>query len=388
MSTCPVCNTTGLQPFIDFDDVPVSGLFGNGPEAQVPHRRLAFDYCPSCCLVTQQPEPQRAIDYTGVARATARQLPAYAAVMIDRLVIDGTAGQVIEVGCNDGTFLNALRAAGFTRLLGIEPSQALAAHVSQLGHEVIQQPLDLALAESVVASRGTADILVCRHTLEHVPAPLGFLRALRHLLRPDGLVCIEVPSLLPVIESLHIHEIWDEHISYFLPENLAYALSVAGFTIEQIIVEPYREMQNIVVWARAGQSVVLPPPQLPRALALCAHFDARWQAKRESLLALVAASPSPRVAMGASHPQTNFLNFSGISALIDCAIDDDPLKCGRWLPLGSRTVPIFPSTELSQRVANGTLLLTGFGYPQWMVNASQAGCSASEVIDVTRELFG
>jgi len=385
VSTCPVCNTHGLHPFIVFDDVPVSGLFGDGPESQVPHRRLAFDYCPCCCLVTQQPEPERTIDYTGVARATARQLPAYAEVMIEHLHAAGPGARLIEVGCNDGTFLNALRSAGFTRLLGVEPSQALAAQVAAQGHAVVQKPLDLELAAELVANEGPADTVVCRHTLEHVPAPLEFLQALRHLLRPRGLVCIEVPSLLPVIESLHIHEVWDEHISYFLPENLAYALNKSGFSIETISIEPYREMQNIVVWARAIDIPDEMPsvPLLPRSLALCASFSDRWQACRRQLFTLIEGSMRPRVALGASHPQANFLNFSGLSALIDALIDDDPAKRQCWLPLCGGSVPIHPSSELPLLLAGGTLLLTGFGYPAWMSKASQVAQSLNvDCIDI------
>jgi hypothetical protein len=147
-------------------------------------------------------------------------------------------------------------------------------------------------------------------------------------------------------------------------------------------------MQNIVMWARAADVHENIVPASARRLQQCASFNQQWQARAEQLVQKVMASPSPRVAMGASHPQANFLNFSGLSHLVDCVIDDDPTKQNKWLPLCGNCVPIQPGSALAEQAAGGTLLLTGFGYPGWMENATQAVAgSAAMCIDIAEYSF-
>ncbi|MBI4983951.1 MAG: class I SAM-dependent methyltransferase [Rhodocyclales bacterium] len=258
-------------------------------------------------------------------------MPAYACAIVDRLRQEKPESLVVEVGCNDGTFLGELRSAGFTRRLGVEPSQALAATARGAGHEVATCALGADTATTIVSKYGHADLLVCRHTLEHVPQPLAFLAALRSLLAPNGLACIEVPSLAPVIDRLHGEELWDEHLTYFLPHNLTAALASTGLAVEAITVAPHLDMENIVAWVRLSDRTV------------------------------TAASPSTAV-----------LNFTGLTDCIDAVVDDAPSKVGYSLPLGKRMVQIHAMVELPRLVAGGTLLLTGFGYPRWIAAATAA----------------
>lgn len=387
---CPLCSKPGLRPFATFPNIPATGILCTTATDTVPHRDLVFDYCPHCACITQCNNSSPMIDYSQVARPTARQLPDYAKSLLMRLREEDPDALVVEVGCNDGTFLSELRSAGFTRRLGIEPSQTLAAIVRDAGHTVMACTFDAEVAQACVEQRGTAGIVVCRHTLEHVPQPLAFLAALRALLTPGGLACIEVPSLSPIIERLHAHELWDEHLTYFLPENLTAAIINSGFAIEAVTTEPHRGMQNIVVWARAISTAVPTNsgfPCNPEAAALCARFSGRWHAVAERLRTMVSAAPSPRVVLGASHPQANLLNFCGLANLVDVAIDDDPVKTGRWLPLGNRAVPIRPSLSLTEAVHDGTLLLTAFGYPEWMARTrAMAENHNVAVIDLTSSL--
>lgn len=379
---CPLCATPGLRPFAAIDafrGVPTSGLLCDDPDTPVRRRDLAYDYCPACSAVTQRIDVLQTIDYANVTRSTARQLPDYARRLIARMRREKPNGLVVEVGCNDGTFLTGMRTAGYTRCLGIEPSEALAATARAAGHDVTQCPLNADTALEFVALHGLPDIVICRHTLEHVPQPLAFLAALRSLLAADGLACIEVPSLAPLIERLHIEELWDEHLTYFLPHNLAAALNASGWGVESLTIEPHRGMENLVVWARKTRTVAILKPDR-EAAALCASFGERWRDAAERLRDAVAAAPRPRVAMGASHPQANFINFSGLADLVDATIDDDPAKAGRYLPLIGHNIPIHASSTLPQIVTGGTLLLTGFGYPQWMVAAQAAVQSRAKVV--------
>jgi SAM-dependent methyltransferase len=379
---CVICKSTAMQPFARFSNVPISGHFCRTIQEKVPERDLVFDYCPQCAFVSQRLS-NISINYSNVARSTARQIPGYTKKIIGDLIANSSSGLLVEVGCNDGTFLNLLRQEGFFRLLGVEPSRKLAAQVRQQGHEVFSSLLEEESSREIVRKYGKAQSVVCRHTLEHVPHPLDFLRAVRLLLDKGGLLMLEVPSLRPIIDQMHVHEMWDEHVSYFLPDNLVSLLIKAGFLIERVSVKPHLKMENIVVLARAGVDCSTELPNMRREVKACRDFSTRWQNVRLQMLELVRGSPRPLVFMGASHPQSNLLNFSGISPWVDCAIDDDPSKAGLWLPLQGSKVPIWPMAKLKEAVTGGTLLLTGFGYPRWMKEASEvAKGHAAATLDI------
>lgn len=383
---CPICQQAGLQPMIEFDDIPVTGIYPVAADARVSIRRLEFGYCPHCAGVMQLPGRLPPMDYTHIDRPTARQLPSYVDAIVERIATVGRSGSlVIEVGCNDGDLLTRLRRAGCTALLGIEPSAHLAALAQASGHTVEALPLTAANAGTFNHRYGLADAVVCRHTLEHVRSPRRFLNALRMLLKPGGHLAIEVPSLAPIIERMHVHELWDEHVSYFLPGNLTALLQASGFEQVGVTIERLRDSDSIVCAARAGESRAADFSADAATVARCAGFRDVWQARSTQLQRTVAELPRPVVALGASHPQANFLNFSGIASTVDVAIDDDPFKVGKYLPLLNHNAPILPSAMLAEKSAGGTVLLTSFGYPDWMNEARRTVAGSAIVLDVRPE---
>lgn len=373
---CIVCDARERRGLVDFGRIPRTGGFLSDPSETVPSRRLRFDYCTGCGLVSQVDDGGYSADYTHVNRGTERQLPAYADRLIDSLAADGAArdGLIIEVGSNDGTFLSSLERAGFRHRLGIEPSQALADIARSRGHAVEAVHLDAATAPSLRAAHGTAAAVVCRHTLEHVPAPKALLEAMAMLLAPGGRLLLEVPDSTTILDDLFGHELWDEHLTYFCAPHIRTLLARTGFDVEVVDMASHLGSRNVVAWARRSGSTGAAAPdasEAARLAAMCGRFDGRWRAFGEALQKSLQECPRPVLAAGASHPQTNFLHFTGLASLVDGLLDDDPAKIGRHVPL-ARPVPVMSCAALDGH-EGGTLLLTGFGYRGWMDRLRETG---------------
>jgi hypothetical protein len=275
-------------------------------------------------------------------------------------------GLIIEIGANDGTFLNILAQSGFPRRLGIEPSQALSALCERSGHAVVNLHLDEQSAHSLRASHGPAAAIICRHTLEHVPSPAALLRAMAVMLDEGGTLFLEVPDTDPVVGELRGFELWDEHLFYFSISNLRQILSACGFSVQSADVVSHRGSRNIVCWARRtlnGSDATL-RQDAAALVRQCGEFGRRWSDFRRPLQEQSRHWRAPVIAMGASHPQSNFLHFSRIGNVVSGLLDEDPEKIGRWVALPQAT-PIFHPRELQQRLGNGTLLLSAFGYEAW-----------------------
>jgi SAM-dependent methyltransferase len=309
------------------------------------------------------------LDYGEIERDTARQLPDYSDEILGSLADFGVAPDdlVIEVGANDGTFLRALGAAGYRRLIGVEPSRRLAARAAAAGLTIHNDFFGRACAADLIARHGLARAVICRHTLEHVPDIGDLTAGLAAILAPGGLCFIEVPDTDWIVSQLFAHEIWDEHISYFRAESLTRLAGTVGLTPVRLKRTRFRDTCNLLCWSVRGP---IPPGMVQDLMANATSpadlmdFQSRWDAFAARLRHLVDAAARPIVAIGASHIQLNFLNFAGLDGCIDLLIDDDPVKAGHCAPLAS-AVPIHLTSDVLASLRTGTVLRTAFPYPAW-----------------------
>jgi SAM-dependent methyltransferase len=367
--TCPCCDASQFEGLLDFGRVPVSGFFRADPTEPLISVPLALELCGSCGMVRQRRSAAER-DYSDLTRPTARQFPAYWDELISTLkwLGVGTDELILEIGCNDGSLLERLRAAGFRRLLGVEPSHRLAESGCRRGLIVVNDYFGPEIVASLVAVHGPARAVICRHTLEHVPDPLGFLRALRDCLDARcGAALIEVPDSAVIPEQMNLYEFWDEHLYYFGAENLVRLVERAGMNVLRLERQPHLDTRNLLAWCGAAdkQQLARRPSVYPDAVTLWQELPAKWLAYRRQLAGAVRAAPRPLYLIGASHPQCNFANYFGIGLLVDHFIDDDPVKIGRFPSIAEGRASIISTADFEATARSGTVLKTGFGYPQW-----------------------
>jgi len=365
---CNVCLSEALGALIDFGDVPRSGYLLPSARARPPSVRLAFDYCHRCGLIQQQPSGGQTIvaDYSYVNRRTERQLPEYADTIIHSLKSNPAAVEqlIIEVGANDGTFLNELARNGFRRLVAVEPSKALATICRDAGHAVENLHLDETTARAITSRRGRAKVVVCRHTLEHVPDPVSLLQSMRQLLDEEGMLFVEVPDSTTIFDNLRGYELWDEHVHGFTTSSLEVALERAGLEAARTLVLTHRHARNVLAWAHPTVTRRQKTRSNGASVQL-GSFARRWRDYAKSLAVEAESWKRPVLAIGASHPQTNFLLFTGLGQHTCGFIDDDQSKIGLYAAV-PEPQPIFSSAQISEKFESATILMTAFGYEAWM----------------------
>jgi SAM-dependent methyltransferase len=369
-SQCPACSCDSFDQLIDLGRVPHSGQFLTRPDDTFGAIELAFDYCPCCALLRQRSRDDDSHDYTHVSRGTSRQLPAYSFHLADSLRRHGVAAGdlIIEVGANDGAFLDILTNIGFRNLVGIEPSRACAAASIEKGHKIEITHLTEPVATALRARHGGARAVICRHTLEHVPDPLGLLAAMKTLLAAGGLLFVEIPNAYAIFRDMRCHELWDEHLHIMTPGNLSLMVLRAGFNVINTIVWPHLSSTNILLWAHlnpATPSAPVSPETSSKDVLLCSDFEGRWNTLSNRVAAELAECQQPIAAIGASHPQSNYLLYTKLGDRIAFLVDDDPSKVGRYSPV-PQPAPIISTAQFSAGPPPGTVLRTAFGYDDWM----------------------
>ncbi len=332
---------------------------------------LRFELCAACGLVRQSDGAPR--DYSGTDRATARQFPSYGDKLIATLKSMGVGldDLVLDIGSNDGSFLEALRGAGFTRLVGVEPSRRLAEDGRARGFSVEDDYFGPQMVPRLLASHGRARAAVCRHTIEHVPDPLAFVSALRECLNPEtGIALIEVPDGSAIPELGNVYEFWDEHLYCFCAENLARLAERAGMRIHAIEVQPHLDTRNLLLWCGMGEGAGSTGGGRD-CVTLWRRVEQDWTGFRARLQAAVKVAPRPLYLIGGSHSQYNFANYAGIGALVDRFIDDDGAKIGRFPPVAEGSPSIISTAQFEASARGGSVLRTGFGYPKWTARVSE-----------------
>ncbi|MEI6724502.1 MAG: class I SAM-dependent methyltransferase, partial [Betaproteobacteria bacterium] len=309
-------------------------------------------------------------DYAEVTRATALQFPAYVHDLVAKLSGSGIGANdlVLEVGANDGMFLDVLRTAGFRRVVGVEPSQQLATAARARGHSVVCDYFGPDLVPRLASEFGAARAVICRHTLEHVPEPLGFVRALRQCLADEGSIAlVEIPDGSAIPDLMNVYELWDEHLSYFSPGNFRRLLASGGLCVGETAVQPHLDTRNLLAWCRPS-SAASGPAQTEsdrHNVALWQSLPPRWGRFVAGFDEALRSAPGPVYTIGASHSQSNLINFSGVGHWVDSYIDDDTAKLGRLPPVGEARSGISSTADFERTAPSGSLVTTGFGYPRW-----------------------
>ena len=144
--------------------------------------------------------------------------------------------QVLDIGCNLGTFLAALRDRTGCSVVGLEPAPTPA----QFAREHLHLDVREACLEDVVDSFAAAsfDLITLWHVLEHLWAPRRTLDIIRCLLKPGGKLIVEVPNFDDPLRRL-FGGFWayidvPRHLLHFTPRTLRKFLEDAGFTVETL----------------------------------------------------------------------------------------------------------------------------------------------------------
>jgi len=256
---------------------------------------------------------------------------AYAEGLVRRLIerYNLRGKDVLEIACGQGDFLAALCAAGGNRGVGFDP--AYIGPGSEQGANVrIEKAYYSALHADV-----PADLVCCRHALEHIADPLAFLRRLRRTIgdRPDTIVFFEVPNGLYTIRELGIWDLIYEHCTYFVPESLRWCFVAAGFDV--LDVSAVYGGQFITLEARpAAQPAAAPflsEPARQQLQDYVAKFSAAYRAKVDFWRGRVAdwrARGRRAVVWGSGSKGVTFLNIVQPTGVVDRVVDINPRKQG------------------------------------------------------------
>ena len=346
---CLNCARVERELVLDLGRTPLANanLSPERPAEPEPSFPLELLYCPACGLVQLSeivPPEILFSDYlyvSGASSTMTAHFGEFAASSVTAFDLQPD-DLVMEVASNDGTLLSAFARHG-VRTLGIEPARNLVEIAAKRGIECVPRFFGRELATELRAERGPAALICANNVLAHVPDLGGVLEGCRIATEPNGVVSIEVPYLVHLLDRLEYDTIYHEHLSYFSVRALADAFARAGLGIFDIQELPVHG-GSLRLSARAGAGHAARVDEM-RAderrrgledLAAYREFARAVEGNRRDLRALLERlkSEGKRIAAyGAPAKGNTLLNYCGIGTeLVDYTVDKNPLKVGTLTP--------------------------------------------------------
>jgi SAM-dependent methyltransferase len=358
VSTDPACLSCGAplrHTLIDLGEQPLANAYlvreqlEAGDEPRYPlHARI----CADCLLVQVEKVVSPAQIFSEYAYFSSYS-PSwlahcfeYARTVTDRLGL-GPDSMVIEVASNDGHLLANFVASGMP-VLGVEPAANVAKVAVEAGIPTEVAFFGRDCATEITARGVSADLVVANNVLAHVPDLDDFVGGLAAILKPSGVLTVEVPHLLRMIEGTEFDTIYHEHLSYFSLLAARDVLARRGLRVFDVD-DLTTHGGSLRIWAsRADGAKAWPETaavervlQTERAAGLHSVEGYREFAPRvESLLADLrrflrdAKAAGERVAAyGAAAKGNTLLNTAEVTTKeIGYVVDRSPHKQGRFLP--------------------------------------------------------
>ena len=350
---CRHCGTPLSETFVDLGMSPLCERFlrADQLDEMEPFFPLHVRVCPACLLV-QLPEyvgPEEIFGEYAYFSSFSTSWLAHAARYVD-MAIDrfglAPGSRVIEAASNDGYLLEHARERGLT-VLGIEPARNIADVAREKGIPTISEFLGAELGRRVAAEQGAADLVVANNVFAHVPDIHDFTAGLAALLAPEGVLTIEIPHLVRLVEGNQFDTIYHEHFTYYTLHTASAVLGRHGLEVFDVDELPTHGGSLRIYAQHAATGRQARAAVVDRVLAtevaggwttLEGHrsFGPRVEATKRALLRFLIAERDAGhrvVAYGAPGKGNTLLNYCGIrSDLVEYAVDRNPYKHGRFTP--------------------------------------------------------
>jgi len=339
---CLVCQSTDILVFAEISQLPVhcNLLWKTREEAVIsPREDIRLGFCKTCGHIFNVSFDHGHMKYSQAYENSLHSSPrfqAYANSLAARLIgrYDLRGKDIIEIGCGKGEFLSLLCDMGGNRGLGFDPSyDDTRQGVGATGKvTVIRDFYSEKYAEQA------ADLICCRHVLEHIQYPRDFLLQLHRVVgeRQGTIVFFEVPNVLYTVRDLGIWDIIYEHCSYFSVSSLVRLFIETGFMVHDVYTEFGKQFLSLEAsrahygkvnhWKVGTEVNELAALIRDFAEDYCGKVDL-WKEKLNRL----AEQGRGIVLWGAGSKGVTFLNAVDSADQIKSVVDINPRKKGMYV---------------------------------------------------------
>ena len=360
LTECVACGSKELELTLDLDKQPLANTFITEPVPEHEYYPLAVNRCGHCnhLQLTHVVNPEIIYKDYAYVSGTSQTYLDYMSWFAKwcREYSDKYIGHVLDIGCNDGSQLDAFAGLGFITY-GVDPAENLHSTSVEKGHKVVCGFWDKSSIKKLKHDK--FNIVTCQNAFAHNPDPVKFLRLLESLMAKDGMVFIQT-SQADMIRNNEFDTIYHEHVGFYCVNSFNEMCKRTDFNLIDVIKTPIHGTSYVFVLSQDRKR----NKHIKNLIAMEADLleketYTRWSTRSHKMISEFASRINlfreqgfKIVGYGAAAKGNTLLNFA--KADLDFVIDDNPLKQGKFTP--GRNIPIVSAEHLATYAADDKIL--------------------------------
>ncbi len=366
---CRHCGTLLSHTFCDLGFAPPSNAYLSTEDLVRPEKYypLKIRVCDQCWLVQTEDYAQvnelfcnEYAYFSSTSTGWLAHAAQYAQTMISQLGLT-KASRVIEVASNDGYLLKNFISSGIP-CVGIEPTASTAEAAEKIGIPVLREFFGESLGKRLMAQGNQADLITGNNVYAHVPDINDFTRGLKAALKPGGVITLEFPHLMRLIEQTQFDTVYHEHFSYLSLHTVGRIFRAADLRVFDVLELPTHGGSLRVFGCHAGDTrettpavdaMLLKETEVGlRTITTYHGFQMRANRVKDELLSFLIEQKRAGkkvAAYGAAAKGNTLLNYAGVKPdLLSFVCDAAVSKQGKFMP-GSHIPILTPQAMLEHR---------------------------------------
>ena len=364
---CRFCGEPLRFTFVDLGMSPLceSYLSDDQIDQMEPFYPLHVYVCEKCYLaqLEEYVSPEHIFTeyayFSGFADTWLQHAQNYTRLMTERFKLSNES-LVVEIGSNDGYLLQYFVQNNIP-VLGIEPARNIAKVAIEKGVPTLTEFFGVRLAKQLCDEGKQADLIVGNNVLAQVPDINDFVGGMKILLKPTGVITIEFPHLMRLMEENQFDTIYHEHFSYFsfiTAEKIFAAHGITLFDVEELpthggSLRIYGRHSDNDTFPLTDRAKEMHDREVNAGFTTMEHYAAFGEqvkeTKRKLLHFLIEAKRQGKSIAGYGAPGkgNTLLNYCGIRTdFLDYTVDRNPYKHGKFLP--GTHIPIYPPEKIQE----------------------------------------
>ncbi|MBS1732668.1 MAG: methyltransferase domain-containing protein [Bacteroidetes bacterium] len=374
---CRFCKRELKDVFIDLVNSPASNSFLTKEELNAPEVFYPLKvYTCSGCFLVQVDEYKKSdaifdnnyVYFSSYSKSWLAHAKKYTGMMVDRFNLSDSS-QVIEVASNDGYLLQYFQERKIP-VLGIEPTANTAEVAREKGIETVVDFFGVNLATKLVEKGIKADLLLGNNVLAHVPDIMDFVGGMKIILKGTGVITMEFPHLMQLVDNNQFDTIYHEHFSYLSFHTVQKIFAANGlelFDVEELpthggslrIFAKHLEYATLPVSTNVTKLLEKEKARGLTSMQYYSGFQSKaLNVKLDMLDFLITQKKNGKkvAGYGAAAKGNTLLNFCGVkNDLVDFVVDANPHKQDKYLPASH--IPVTSESKIKKEKPDYVIIL-------------------------------
>ena len=370
---CRCCEGTNLKRVISLGYQPLANNLLKSYNQKDETFPLEMNYCSDChnCQLSHVVNPTKLFSnylyLSSTASSFVEHFKQAAKKYIEKFKLKPNKTFIIDVGSNDGIGLKPFKDKKFKNLLGIEPAKNLASLANKNGIRTYNGFLDKKILKKI---KKKADIILASNVFAHSDNLKMMAKYMLKLLKNEGILIIEIQYLLNTLKDLTFDNIYHEHVNYWSLTTLKIFFSQFNaviFNAEEINTHGgslriyIKKNKKIQINSNVKKLLQKEEKFGIKKYETYKIFAKRIYKIKEKVVKNITNLKNEKnkiVGYGSPAKATTALNFFGISDEIDCIIEDNKFKQGKFLP--GMKIPIIAKENLKEKPDYALVLAWNF----------------------------